>query len=438
MNQNRMILKGNICYSRSLSELRILEPGYLLCEDGICRGALEASGGPEALSEEWRQVPVTDYGGCLIIPGMTDLHLHAPQYEFRGMGMDMELLDWLEQYAFPAEAGYAKLSYADRAYEGFVEDLKASFTTRACMFATIHRESAELLMEKLDKAGLAALVGKVNMDRNSPDILREKSPEESAEQTVQWLERTAGRFLQVKPILTPRFIPSCSDGLMERLRRLQKAYRIPVQSHLSENPGEIQWVRELCPESACYGDAYDRFGLFGGEDCPTVMAHCVYSDRREQELMKERGVWAAHCPQSNMNLSSGIAPVREFLDRGIKTGLGTDVAGGHSLSMFRAITDAVQASKLYWRLVDQTKKPLALEEAFYMATVGGGSFFEAAGFAASGRFEPGQSMDALVLDDGPLRASRDYTARQRLERLIYFDDVRTLKAKYISGKKVSH
>ena len=124
-------------------------------------------------------------------------------------------------------------------------------------------------MNLLEESGLIAMVGKVNMDRNSPDSLREKSAEVSALDTIQWIAQISGKYTRVTPILTPRFLPSCSDELMKRLAEIQRQYRLPVQSHLSENPAEIAWVRELSPESRNYGDAYDRFGLFGGKSCPS-------------------------------------------------------------------------------------------------------------------------------------------------------------------------
>lgn len=426
----RFVLKGTICYSVLPQELGVLEQGYLLCEDGTCRGVVEQ------LPEEWKEAEVRDYGEQLLVPGLVDLHMHAPQYSFRGMGMDLELLDWLNEQAFPEEANYEDLDYADRSYTIFAENLKRGATTRACIFGTMHREATWLLMEKLEQTGIRTKVGKVNMDRNSPDILREKDAGVSAEDTIAWLEQAAdkkasGQWKHVEPILTPRFIPSCSDELMRRLKEIQETYHLPVQSHLSENPGEINWVQELCPESEFYGDAYDRFGLFGGEDCPTVMAHCVYSDEREQQRMKERGVWIAHCPQSNMNLSSGIAPVREFLERGLRVGLGSDVAGGSSDSIFRAITDAIQVSKLRWRMVDEKKKPLTFPESFYLATKGGGSFF-----GQVGSFEDGYELDVLVLDDSALKTPRQLTVQQRLERICYLSDERQITAKYVAGEEI--
>ena len=217
---------------------------------------------------------------------------------------------------------------------------------------------------------------------------------------------------------------------MEKLKGIQEQYGLPVQSHLSENMGEIAWVKELCPWSECYGDVYDHFGLFGG-DVKTIMAHCVWSGEEETERLRERGVYVAHCPQSNTNLSSGIAPVRRYLDQGLKVGLGTDVAGGSSASVFRAMADAIQVSKLRWRLQDESLKPLTFTEAFYLGTKGGGSFF-----GKVGSFEADYEFDALVLNDSGLRHPQPLSLQERLERFIYLADERHIEAKYVAGKKV--
>lgn len=425
MNEPVFILKGNIVYSKNKDELRILKDHYLISESGLVKGVFEK------VPPEYAQVSVSDYGECLIIPGLTDLHVHAPQYTFRAMGMDMELLEWLETNTFPEEAKYQDLEYARRAYRIFTDNLKRSATTRACIFGTIHRDATLLLMDQLEQSGLVTYVGKVNMDRNCPDYLREESAEESGIQTVEWIKDVLHKKYQnTMPILTPRFTPSCSDELMENLKKIQMYYQIPVQSHLSENPGEIAWVKELCPWSEFYGDAYDRFGLFGA-DCKTVMAHCVYSGKEERQRIKENGVFIAHCPESNMNLSSGVAPVRIFLEEGLHVGIGSDVAGGSTENLFKAMALAIQASKLRWRMQDNSLKPLTLEEVFYIATKGGGEFF-----GNVGSFEPGFELDAVVLDDTRIVHSQNLDVRERLERMIYLADEREVRAKYVRGREI--
>ena len=417
-------LKGTICYSISPQELSVTPNSYLICSQGKCAGIFPV------LPEKYRGIPCTDYKDDLIIPGLTDLHVHAPQYTFRASGMDLELLDWLNTYAFPQEARYENLEFARSAYSIFAEDMKKSPNTRACIFGTLHVPATELLMELMDKTGLKTMIGKVNMDRNGSPILQETSAEASAQATVTWIEDTLNRFENTTPILTPRFTPACTDQLMAKLSQIQKKYHLPMQSHLSENLGEIEWVKELCPGTHFYGEAYHQFQLFGG-DCPTIMAHCVHSSEEELALMKKQGVYVAHCPKSNTNLSSGIAPARHYLEAGLHIGLGSDIAGGTSLSILRAMADAIQVSKLYWRLVDSSAKPLTLEEAFYLGTEGGGSFF-----GKVGSFREGYEFDAVILNSSTIPTPLSLSPKDRLERLVYLSDDRNITGKYVSGRKI--
>jgi len=418
------ILHGDFVYVAQPNMLTAAEDSYAVCIDGVCAGVFPS------IPDEYASLPVHDCAGQLILPGMVDLHVHAPQYAYRGLGMDMELLDWLESYAFPEERKYRELDYADRAYDLFADAMRRSATTRAVIFGTIYRQSDEMLMEKMERTGVVSYVGKVNMDRNAPAIITEK-PARSVASTERYINHTAGKYKNTYPIITPRFVPSCSDEVLEGLGKLAEKYRIPVQSHLSENPGEIEWVKDLCPWSKFYGDAYDRFGLFGSLS-PTVMAHCVWSSDEEIALIKERGVYIAHCPASNMNVASGIAPIRRYLDEGLRVGLGSDVAGGQTESLFTSIVEAIQVSKLYWRLIDESKKPLTFPEALYMAAKGGGEFF-----GKVGSFEKGYEFDAVVIDDSRLPHPQELTLEQRAERAVYLGgDIKALTAKYVRGSRI--
>ena len=425
------VLKGNICYSTSPTELVTREGAYAVCKDGKSCGVFDE------LPEEYKELPLVDCGDKLVIPGLIDLHIHASQYTYRGLGMDLELLDWLQKYAFPEESKYASTDYAVKAYSIFAEQMKKSATTRGCIFATCHRIGTEILMELMEESGLITYVGKINMDREAPDFIREKSAEYSAEETALWIEESSEKFVNTKPIITPRFVPSCTDELMAELGRIQKKYGVPVQSHVSENLSEIEFVHALRPDNEFYGDVYDEYGLFGrdyenGRDVKTVMSHCIWSTDKEIELMKNNGVFVCHCPASNMNVASGIAPIRDYLDKGLKVGLGSDVAGGQTESLFRTITDTIQVSKLRWRLVDQSLKPITFEEAFYMATKGGGEFF-----GKVGSFEEGYEFDAVVLDDSCAPHPQELSVMQRLERAAYLAvDLTGITDKFVAGKRI--
>ena len=414
------LVHGDLCFSTAPRHIETMEASYLHVKDGKCISCYKEL--PEALSS----LEIKDYSGNLIIPGMVDLHLHAPQYAYRGTKMDLPLLDWLNSNTFPEEAKYEDMNYAKAAYKNFVEDLKESPTTRAVIFATLHKEATLCLMDLLENSGLETMVGKVNMDRNSPDYLTEPSAEEALENTRNWLQAIPKDYRHCHPILTPRFTPTCSDALMEGLGKIKKEKGIPLQSHLSENKAEIAWVKELCPGTKNYGESYDRYGLLQH----SVMAHCVHTREDELELLKERECYICHCPQSNTNLQSGVAPVKHFLEKGAKLGLGTDVAGGANLSMFRAITDAIHVSKLRSCLLLEDAA-ITVEEAFFMASLSGGGFF-----GKVGSFLTGYEADFLVYER-KRESIREESLLERLEMLLYTEkELFRMKAKFVSGRQI--
>ncbi|MBO6119907.1 MAG: amidohydrolase family protein [Lachnospiraceae bacterium] len=416
-------LKGDILYSKSLNEVSQHENSYLVCVNGKSEGVYKK------LPAKYKGIKVYDYTSRLIIPGLVDMHLHAPQYIFIGLHMDMKLLDWLNAYTFPAEAKYKDLSFAKKAYDIFVNDLTLTSTTRFSMFATIHNEATLYLMNELEKKGFKGYVGKVNMDRNSPKYLIETTAK-SVKNTLEWLDACED-FKNVRPILTPRFIPSCTDKLMKELSNIMKNFNLPVQSHLSENQSEIKWVKKLMPKVKSYEEAYDKYDMLG-TDTQSIMAHYVWPDEKGIELMKNRNVWVAHSPSSNRNLSSGIAPIGRYLREGIKVGLATDVAGGSYLSMFRAIEDAITTSKIRNCLFDPEYYNITIEQALYLATLGGGEFF-----GKVGSFEKGYEFDAIVLNerDIPTVLMSELNLLERFERYIYRSHT-NVQAKFIAGRKI--
>ena len=419
------ILHGDIVYTSNPSQFDLYEDGYLVTDDDKVIGVYSS------LPKEYQNELIEDYKGKLIIPGLIDLHVHAPQYTYRGLGMDLELIEWLNVNTFPEESKYKDNEYALKAYSIFTDDLLHSSTTRACIFATVHKEATLLLMDKLEETKLITKVGKVNMDRNCPDYIKESSVNSYLD-TLSWVEECNNRnYSFTSPILTPRFIPSCTDEILDKLKEIQVKYHLPVQSHLSENLSEIEWVKELCPSARNYGEAYALHALFGGEDCPTLMAHCIYSNEEELALMKKNGVYIVHCPESNINVRSGIAPIRKYLDEGFNVGLGSDIAAGTTLNMFKAVEETIKASKMRWRILDQNYKWLSEQEGFYLATKGGGKFF-----GKVGSFEKDYEFDAVVIDDSRIRHANKLSLKNRIITAIYLSDERDIVAKYVKGNKV--
>ena len=274
----QQLIHGNLIHAPALGRLEILEHGWMLLEDGTIRGLWREK------PAQYAALPVTDYGNALVMQSFADMHLHAPQYPMLGMGMDLPLLDWLNTYTFKTEARFADTDYARRVYRRLAGDLITNGTTRVCMFSSLHTEATWILMEELDRAGVTGYVGKVNMDRNALPGVLEETTEESVRETIRWLDGC--RFEHVRPIITPRFTPSCSNELMAELGKIARERGLYVQSHLSESTNEIAWVRELSPGCARYWETYDKFGLWKDH---TLMAHCVHSDDEELRAMREHG-----------------------------------------------------------------------------------------------------------------------------------------------------
>ena len=415
------VLKGHIVSAPQLGELHIIERGNLVLDDGVICGVWSD------LPGRFASAPVTDYGDKLILQSFADMHLHAPQYPMLGMGMDLPLLDWLDTYAFPTEARFSDSDYARQVYRRLAADLITNGTTRVCMFSSLHTEATWILMEELEKAGVTGYVGKVNMDRNGvPGVLQETT-EESVRETLRWLEGC--RFDHIKPILTPRFTPSCTDELMEQLGKIAMEKGLYVQSHLSENTQEIEWVRQLHPDCAQYWETYDKYGLWKDH---TLMAHCVHSDVRERGAMRRAGVAAVHCPASNVNICSGVCPVRKMLREGVWVTLGSDIAGGDQLPMYRVVTSAIRTSKNRRIMDGWTDDFLTVAEAYYLGTTSGHRYFgDGAGFAA------GNKLHAIVADDSNFPdPGRRLSVQERFERTLYLMDRRSITAVWSDGRCV--
>ncbi len=416
------IIKGDILHTPTPDAFEVCEDGYIIVANGTVQQVTSN------LPSEYADLPVSDYSGSLIIPGFNDLHIHAPQYPIAGLGFDYELLPWLERYTFPAEANFADPEITQRWYKRFLNKLWSVGTLRFSAFATLHAGSTLELMRLSQQSGLRPVIGKVNMDRNAPEILIE-STDDSLATTQELIEKSRELTPDIGFIITPRFVPSTTPELMQGLGELAEHYDLPVQSHLDENFGEIDWVRELHPDIPSYAEVYEHYGLM--PEGRTIMAHCVHTSERERALLKARRVYLAHCAQSNMNLTSGIMPVRRDLDYGLNVTIASDVGAGHVPDINHHIVQSIEASKMLSMLPEhQGERPLRLPEAFAMATKASGAFF-----GRVGSFEPGYDFDALVIreDDNPLSLS----PQERLERYIYTGDDRSITHRFVAGREIA-
>ncbi len=408
---------GDILYAESCDKLNVFENSYIAVEDGKVEGIYSA------IPEKFAGVPVTDHGRGLIIPAFSDLHVHASQFIQRGIGMDLLLNDWLNIYTFPQESHFADPEYAEPIYEAYVDDMIRNGTFHASIFTTIHRGASNILFKKLEEKGLWALVGKVNMDFQSPPYLCETT-EESLRETEIFLEEHSGSG-NVRPILTPRFAPTCSRELIWGLGKLGKKYQVGVQTHIVESRWEKGESLRLFPDCASDSQIYEKAGLLGNG--PSIFAHFIFPGEDDLRVMKEYGCYAVHCPEATTNVIAGIMAVKWQQDQGIRIALGSDIGAGVKNGIYRQCAAAVKLSKLKEFYEPETGKTIDIANAFYLATKAGGAVF-----GNVGTFEPGYIFNALVID-GVEDAGHPMTPAQRLERFCYSGNDRNIIHRYLNG-----
>lgn len=341
--------------------------------------------------------------GQYLLPGMIDLHIHAPQWPQAGKGLDLPLDQWLQTYTFPLESRYKDIDFAKSIYPGLVNTYLSHGTTTAVYFATVDVESSTYLAEECLSQGQRAFVGKVAMDEKSmcPDYCVDDDYQASIDLTERFIQNVRaldGNKGLVEPIVTPRFVPTCSQEAMRGLGALAKKYQCAVQTHASES----DWARDFSAEK--YGktdvELYEEAGLLGPR---TLLAHSIFLTQNDLDIVKRHQSSLAHCPLSNIFFANAALPCRELLDNDIQVGLGSDVAASPYPSLFRSCFDAVTHSRArengvdYHQPGDQRGTPdarITLLEAYWMATVGGARSLK----LNAGSIQPGQLFDAICID----------------------------------------
>ncbi|KAG0367985.1 hypothetical protein BGZ54_002883 [Gamsiella multidivaricata] len=433
------VFYGALIHSLSIKEIEYIKQGLLFIDNqgkiaklvkDVSQDKVEAA--LEGVDRE-KVVHLTE--DQFIIPGFVDTHIHAPQYTFCGNGHDLPLLEWLDTYTFPRESKFADKDYARKLYTKSVARSLRNGTTSACWFATIHLEACKELVSIIQEQGQRAYVGKVNMNQNSPDFLVETT-ESSVRDTRAFIEYVKDVNAQldhkplVTPIITPRFAISCTSDLLTELGKLAKEYDLPIQSHLCENLNEIGFTMSLFPNSVNYTSVYADHGLLNDR---TIMAHCVHMKDEELDLMKEKNAGISHCANSNLNLKSGLADVRKMLNKDIKVGLGTDVAGGYSPSILEALRASRSVS-----VARDAETTLVVAELFYLATMGGARVMELQD--TIGNFEVGKEFDAILVntsvENSPVDVFDHDCIETQFEKYLFVGDDRNNEKIFVQGKEV--
>ncbi len=411
---------GDILYSESREKLITHEASYIVVKDGLVEGIYKE------LPQQYKDLPVTDHGRGVIIPAFSDLHVHASQYNERALGMDCLLSDWLNNYTFPQEANFKDMEYAKNAYDAFVDELIKHGTFHVVTLATIHRHTTNYLFNKLEEKGLYAYVGKVQMDMDSPEYLCETT-EESYRETEEFLKEHIGAT-KVKPIITPRFGPTCTDECINGGGELSRKYGVGMQTHIVESLWEAQASVDCHPGNTSDSGIYEKAGML--ESGPNVFAHVIFPTEDDIRVMTQYNAIAVHCPHATNNVVAGIMPVNYLQEKGVNVALGTDVGGGHTLALYKQISKAVQLSKLKEFYEPETNKPINFANAFYCATKVGGSIF-----GKMGSLEPGYHFNALVIN-GMEDKGIQLTPSERVERFCYIGDDRNIVGRFIDGEKI--
>ncbi|CAH0388342.1 unnamed protein product [Bemisia tabaci] len=364
-----------------------------------------------------------------LIPGFIDAHIHGPQFENAGLGYDKALLEWLKAYTFPLEKKFEDVNYATPVYEKVVETTLKNGTTTAAYFGTIHSKSCLKLAKIAKMKKQRAFIGKVNMNMNVPDYLTEDT-RQSIRDTKQFIKDVISLDdPRIQPIITPRFAVSCDLNMLEQLGAVQKEFNCHVQTHVSENVDEIEFIKQLFPKHANYTDVYKKANLLGEK---TILAHGVHLTDEELELIRETNSSVIHCPASNTCLKSGLCNVRRLLNNKIKVGLGTDVAGGYNPTILDAMRRAIDVSNHIF-LSNPEYRPLNYKEVFYLATMGGAAALSLG--EKIGNFKIGKDFDALLVNMEN-KLIRDLRPEELFQKFLYLGDDRNIKNVFVAGDKV--
>ncbi|PQP89425.1 guanine deaminase [Paenibacillus sp. AR247] len=451
MSKYKQLFRGTAFSSKSSKEIEILKDHLFCIHDD---GKIEKIVAPE---EADYQVLLDAYQGKdnfyslaegqYILPGFIDLHVHAPQWAQSGTALDIPLYDWLNTYTFPLESKFSDLDFAYEVYDDLVRTLLANGTTTALYFATIHKESSLLLARICADRGQRGLVGKVVMDdpEQNPEIYRDADTQAALADTEEFILAVKALSKTVKqgvfPVVTPRFIPSCTEEALQGLGELAEKYDAYVQSHCSESDWAHGYVRDRFRKNDAY--ALHDFGLLRDK---SVMAHCNFLSDDDADLFAETGTAVAHCPISNAYFANSVIPVAHLHDKGVEIGLGTDISGGFSPSLFDNIRQAVMSSRM---LEDGVNPGLPAEdrgvpgsritvnEAFYLATAGGGESLS----LPVGRIQENYAWDVQIIDTKlPSAKLPIFDPNEDLndvfQKMLYLTRPENIREVWVQGEKV--
>ncbi|MGE8355346.1 MAG: guanine deaminase [Microvirgula sp.] len=416
-------------FTHALSACAVYEPDAIIV---MANGLIDAAGpAADILPTLSADVPVTVWRDCVLLPGFIDSHVHYPQTEMIGAHGE-QLIDWLNNYTFVAEQGFADKTHADEVADVFLREQHRNGVTASTVFCTVHPQSVDALFEAAARVNMRIMAGKVCMDRHAPDALLD-TPQRAYDESKALIEKWHGRG-RAEYVITPRFAPTSTPEQLDALGSLAQDFPTTlIQSHLAENIDELAWVRALFPSCAHYTDVYQRYGLLRPR---ALYGHGIHLSEAELDILSATGSAIVHCPTSNFFLGSGCFDLRRARDtrRPVAVGLGTDLGAGTSFSILQTLNEAYKAAQFHGF-------PLSAAQAIYLATRGNA---RALGLDDRiGAIEIGMEADIAVLDlmSTPLIAYRMKYARDWQDALFIqmtLGDDRAIAATYIAGQPVHH
>lgn len=451
MKKYTQIFQGTAFTSKSSQEVQILKD-YLFCINA--NGMIEQAIAPDDADyqtlldayqgeENFHRLAEGQY----FLPGFVDLHVHAPQWAQAGTALDIPLYDWLNTYTFPLESKFSDLDFANNVYQDVVSTLLANGTTTALYFATVHKEASLLLAEICAKKGQRGLVGKVVMDdpEQNPEYYRDADTQTALADTEEFIvavkELAKTTKQGVYPVVTPRFIPSCTNDALKGLGELAAKYDTYVQSHCSESDWAHGYVQDRFDKNDAF--ALHDFGLLRDK---SVMAHCNFLNDEDADLFIETGTAVCHCPISNAYFANSVIPIAHLHAKGVEIGLGSDISGGFSPSLFDNARQAVISSRMLEDGVNTAlpaeergvpNSHITINEAFYLATAGGGESLS----LPIGRLAANYAWDVQIVDT-TLESARlpIYSANEDLndvfQKIMYLVRPENIREVWVQGEKV--
>ncbi|KAI0130309.1 hypothetical protein BJ170DRAFT_619628 [Xylariales sp. AK1849] len=441
-----LIFHGTVIHSLALSDLVVLENALLAVQVGGTIKCFEANVSQDDVPKLLTSLNLKGdvrylTRGEFLIPGFVDTHNHAPQYGQRGLGQSMHILDWLDKVTFPNEARFQDSTYARRIYSSCVDGFLKQGITMASYYGSMHAEATNILADLCLEKGQRAFVGKCNMNRNAPDYYRDASVESSLADTNTCIRHIRsidpeGRLL--KYILTPRFAITCDPDLLSGLGQISaRNPDLPIQTHFNEAEQEMTFTKALFPDFKNEVDLYQSYGLLNRR---SILAHCCHMTDYEMQRLSELNCGVAHCPISNMTVGGGFmaAPIRDFLQRGIKVGLGTDSGGGFSSSILDAMRQALVASNFREVVSQGRDRGLNIAEVFFMATLGGAQVCCLDN--KIGNFAVGKEFDGLLIksdNPGVMTMVEDWDSTETIfDKFIMTGDDRNIQEVWVCGRQV--